>query len=62
MNFLGFRPNAFIISKKIHLHFFELIKNEPTLKIRYYNHLSTSAMSCTCIDCPLKNSSRHVQE
>jgi hypothetical protein len=28
MNFLGFRPNAFIISKKNHLPLFELIKDE----------------------------------
>jgi hypothetical protein len=35
MNFLGFRPNAFIISKKNRLHFFELIKDEAALKVRY---------------------------
>jgi hypothetical protein len=35
MSFLGFCPNAFIISKKNHLHFFELIKDEAALKIRY---------------------------
>jgi hypothetical protein len=35
MNFLGFRPNAFIISKKICLHFFELIKDEVALKVWY---------------------------
>jgi hypothetical protein len=35
MNFLGFHPNAFIISKKNRLYFFELIKDEATLKVRY---------------------------
>jgi hypothetical protein len=35
MNFLVFRPFAFIISKKICLHLFELIKDEVALKVRY---------------------------
>jgi hypothetical protein len=34
MNFLGFRPNTFIISKKIRLHFFELIKDKAALKVQ----------------------------
>jgi hypothetical protein len=35
MNFLVFWPFAFIISKKIRLHLFELIKDEAALKVRY---------------------------
>jgi hypothetical protein len=35
MNFLVFWPFAFIISKKIHLHLFELIKDKTALKIWY---------------------------
>jgi hypothetical protein len=35
MNFLVFRPYAFIISKKICLHPFELIKVEAALKVWY---------------------------
>jgi hypothetical protein len=38
MNFLGFRLFAFIISKKILLHLFELIKDEAILKVRYYSN------------------------
>jgi hypothetical protein len=33
MNFLAFRPYAFIISKKICLLLFELIKDEGALKV-----------------------------
>jgi hypothetical protein len=33
MNFLVFRPFAVIISKKIRLHLFELIKDETALKV-----------------------------
>jgi hypothetical protein len=40
MNFLGFWPNAFIISKKIRLPLFELIKDEVVLKVRYKETLS----------------------
>jgi hypothetical protein len=36
MNFLGFHPNAFIISKKVCLPLFELIKDEATLKVWYW--------------------------
>jgi hypothetical protein len=35
MNFLDFRPYAFIISKKNCLPLFELIKEEAALKVRY---------------------------
>jgi hypothetical protein len=35
MNFLGFWPNAFIISKKNCLYLLELIKDKAALKIRY---------------------------
>jgi hypothetical protein len=35
MNFLVFCPFAFIISKNIRLHLFELIKDEAALKVRY---------------------------
>jgi hypothetical protein len=35
MNFLVFWPFAFIISKKIRICLFELIKNEAALKVRY---------------------------
>jgi hypothetical protein len=35
MNFLVFWPFAFIISKKIRLHLFELIKDEAALKLQY---------------------------
>jgi hypothetical protein len=34
MNFLIFQPYAFIISKKIHLPLFELIKEEAALKLQ----------------------------
>jgi hypothetical protein len=37
MNFLVFWPNTFIISKIIHLLLVELIKDEATLKLRYYD-------------------------
>jgi hypothetical protein len=36
MNFLVFWHFAFIISKKICLHLFELIKDEAALKVRYF--------------------------
>jgi hypothetical protein len=35
MNFLVFQSYAFIISKKIHLLLFELIKNEAAQKLQY---------------------------
>jgi hypothetical protein len=44
MNFLVFRPFAFIISKKNRLHLFELIKDKATLKVRYRgSHLNKSS-------------------
>jgi hypothetical protein len=42
MNFLGFRPNVFIISKKNRSSFFELFKNEAALRLWYMkNELNT---------------------
>jgi hypothetical protein len=37
MNFLDYRPFAFIISKKNCLYLFELFKDEAALKVRYIN-------------------------
>jgi hypothetical protein len=49
MNFLGFRPNAFIISKKIRFHFFEIIKDEAALKVWYAIIINSSKIVVTIL-------------
>jgi hypothetical protein len=49
MNFLIFRPFAFIISKKIRLHLFELIKDEAALKEQYTTLLAPQTISIVVV-------------